>query len=54
MSLRKLKKAYKKAEAGKKLTGKELIMIRRGDLQTEKAGKSSDVTKAGKKNIDKK
>jgi hypothetical protein len=40
MSLRKLKKAYKKAEAGKKLTNKEQILVKRGNQQTEKVKKS--------------
>jgi hypothetical protein len=40
MSLRKLKKAYKKAEAGKKLTAKEMILVKRGNQQTEKVSKA--------------
>jgi hypothetical protein len=40
MSLRKLKKAYKKAESGKKLTPKELNLIKRGNQQTDKVSKS--------------
>ncbi|MFL5730790.1 MAG: hypothetical protein ACJ75J_14980 [Cytophagaceae bacterium] len=37
MSLRKLKKAYKKAEAKKTLTTKEMIMVKRGDKKSDKA-----------------
>jgi hypothetical protein len=39
MSLRKLKKAYKKSEAGKTLTTKEQILVKRGNQKTEGAGK---------------